>query len=98
MAKRSVEPRSAPTTSSRCNDWPGEVVAGACAAGAIESPLKPQLPPPLVESPIFTRRGVGADRSTAEGLTVGATIGFTVRGVNDAGEGPTSPADTVVVA
>jgi len=52
----------------------------------------------LVESPIFTRRGVGADRSTAEGLTVGATIGFTVRGVNDAGEGPASPADTVVVA
>ena len=35
---------------------------------------------------------------TAESLPVGATLIFTVRGVNDAGEGPASPPDQVVVS
>ncbi len=34
---------------------------------------------------------------TFEGLPVGATITFTVRGVNDAGEGPAGEGDTVVI-
>lgn len=35
---------------------------------------------------------------TAESLPVGATLIFTVRGVNDAGEGPASTPDEVVVS
>jgi hypothetical protein len=35
---------------------------------------------------------------TAESLPVGATLSFTVRGVNDAGEGPASAPDEVVVS
>lgn len=35
---------------------------------------------------------------TFEGLPIGATLTFTVRGVNDAGEGPASEGDTVVIS
>lgn len=35
---------------------------------------------------------------TAESLPVGATLTFTVRDVNDAGEGPASAPDEVVVS
>jgi hypothetical protein len=46
-------------------------------------------------------RGIGdteGTQHTAESLPVGATLIFTVRGVNDAGEGPASPPDQVVVS
>lgn len=35
---------------------------------------------------------------TFEGLPVGASITFTVCGINDAGEGPASEGDTVVIS